>query len=94
VDALAGVEIELSVAPPNSSGVEDAIYTAAVTLTTDETYIVVADGIVSGSGYNPPQAFGLQIYDLGRELATESENTDVLVHHGSTDAPTVDIVVT
>lgn len=94
VDAPAGVEIELSVAPPNSSGVEDAIYTAAVTLSADETYIVVADGIVSGSGYNPPQAFGLQIYDMGRELADESGNTDVLVHHGSTDAPTVDIIET
>ena len=94
VDAPAGLEIELSVAPPNSSGVEDAIYTAAVTLSADETYIVVADGIVSGSGYNPPQSFGLQIYDMGRELAAESENTDVLVHHGSTDAPTVDIVET
>ena len=94
VDAPAGVEIELSVAPPNSSGVEDAIYTAPVTLSADETYIVVADGIVSGSGYNPPQAFGLQIYDMGREQADESGNTDVLVHHGSTDAPTVDIVET
>ena len=94
VDAPAGLEIELSVAPPNSSGVEDAIYTAPVTLSVDETYIVVADGIVSGSGYNPPQAFGLQIYDMGRELADESGNTDVLVHHGSTDAPTVDIIET
>ena len=94
VDAPAGLEIELSVAPPNSSGVEDAIYTASVTLSADETYIVVADGIVSGSGYNPPQAFGLQIYDMGRELADESGNTDVLVHHGSTDAPTVDIIET
>ena len=94
VDAPAGVEIELSVAPPNSSGVEDAIYTAPVTLSADETYIVVADGIVSGSGYNPPQPFGLQIYDMGRELADESGNTDVLVHHGSTDAPTVDIIET
>ena len=94
VDAPAGLEIELSVAPPNSSGVEDAIYTAPVTLSADETYIVVADGIVSGSGYNPPQAFGLQIYDMGRELADESGNTDVLVHHGSTDAPTVDIIET
>ena len=94
VDAPAGLEIELSVAPPNSSGVEDAIYTAPVTLSADETYIVVADGIVSGSGYNPPQPFGLQIYDMGIELADESGNTDVLVHHGSTDAPTVDIVET
>jgi len=94
INAPAGIQIELSVAPPNSTGVEDAIYTAAVTLTGDETYVVVADGIVSGSGYNPPQPFGLQIYAMGREAATDPANTDVLVHHGSTDAPTVDVVET
>ena len=94
IDAPAGEEIELSVAPPNSSGVEEAIYTAPVTLTEGETYVVVADGIVSGSGYNPPQDFGLQIYPLGREVASDPANTDVLVHHGSTDAPAVDIVET
>ena len=94
IDAPAGEEIELSVAPPNSSGVEEAIYTAPVTLSEGETYVVVADGIVSGSGYNPPQDFGLQIYPLGREVASDPANTDVLVHHGSTDAPAVDIVET
>ena len=94
VNAPADIEIELSVAPANSTGVEDAIYTAAVTLAANETYIVVADGIVSGSGYNPPQPFGLQVYGMGREAATDSANTDVLVHHGSTDAPAVDIVET
>ena len=94
IDAPAGEEIELSVAPPNSSGVEEAIYTAPVTLAEGETYVVVADGIVSGSGYNPPQDFGLQIYPLGREVASDPANTDVLVHHGSTDAPAVDIVET
>jgi hypothetical protein len=94
IDAPAGVEIELSVAPANSTGVEDAIYSAPVTLTEDETYVVVADGIVSGSGYNPAPAFGLQIYPMGREIATDPANTDVLVHHGSTDAPTVDVVET
>jgi hypothetical protein len=92
IDAPSGIEIQLSVAPPNSNGVEDAIYSATVTLSADETYVVVADGIVSGTGYTPSQPFGLQIYPMGRELATDSNNTDVLVHHGSTDAPTVDVV--
>jgi hypothetical protein len=94
IDAPAGVEIELSLAPAGSTDVGDAIYTVAVTLTADETYVVVADGIVSGSGYNPPQPFGLQIYAMGREVASDPTNTDVLVHHGSTDAPTVDVIET
>jgi hypothetical protein len=94
IDAPAGVPINLSVAPPNSTGVADAIYTATVTLTENETYIVVADGNVSTTGYTLPNSFGLQINALGRESATDPANTDVLVHHGSTDAPTVDVVET
>ena len=94
IDAPAGVEITLSVAPAGSTSVGDAIYSAEVTLTADETYVVVADGIVSASGYNPAPAFGLQIYPGGRENATDPANTDVLVHHGSTDAPTVQVVET
>ena len=94
IDAPAGVEIILSVAPAGSTSVGDAIYSAEVTLTADETYVVVADGIVSASGYNPAPAFGLQIYPGGREIATDPANTDVLVHHGSTDAPAVDVVET
>ena len=94
IDAPAGVEIILSVAPAGSTSVGDAIYSAEVTLTADETYVVVADGIVSASGYNPAPAFGLQITGGGREIATDPANTDVLVHHGSTDAPTVQVVET
>lgn len=94
IDAPAGVEIELSVAPSTSTSVGDAIYTVPVTLTEGETYIVVADGIVSMMGYDPAQPFGLQIYPTGREAASNAANVDVLVHHGSTDAPTVDVVET
>ena len=94
IEAPAGEEIVLSVAPAGSTSVEDAIYSAEVTLAGGETYVLVADGIVSASGYNPAPPFGLQIYPMGREAATDPTNTDVLVHHGSTDAPTVDIVET
>ncbi len=94
IDFPAGVETVISVAPPTSTGVGDAIASFPVTLAADETYIVVADGIVSPTGYDPAPAFGLEVFPLGREAATVSTNTDVLVHHGSTDAPTVDIVET
>ena len=94
VDLPAGTEIELSVAPSNSSDVGDAVLTVPVTLTENETYIVVADGIVSPTGYNPAPPITLQVYPMGREAATNGSNTDVLVHHGSTDAPTVDVFET
>lgn len=94
VDLPAGTEIELSVAPANSSDVGDAVLTVPITLTEDETYIVVADGIVSPTGYNPAPPLTLQVFAMGREAASNGANTDVLVHHGSTDAPTVDVFET
>ncbi|MDC8004837.1 DUF4397 domain-containing protein [Aureisphaera galaxeae] len=94
IDLNAGVGVEIAIAPGNSTDVGDAIATFPLTLTANSTYVVVADGIVSGSGYDPAPPFGLEIYDMGREVATDAANTDVLVHHGSTDAPTVDVVET
>jgi len=96
IDAPAGVELSIAVAPGSSTSVDDAIATFPVTLAEGGTYIVVADGItgLSMGTYDPAPAFTLAVYDMGREAATDGANTDVLVHHGSTDAPTVDIVET
>lgn len=91
VDAPAGVPIVIGVAPSNSTSVNDTIESFTVTLTANETYVVVANGIVSPTGYSPAPAFDLNIYAMGREEASTTGNTDILVCHGSTDAPTVDV---
>lgn len=93
IDTPAGVEIEIDVAPATSEDVEASIANFPLTLASQSTYLVVADGItgLSATEYDPAPAFNLEIYDMGREEATEATNTDVLVHHGSTDAPTVDV---
>ena len=92
IDITAEIPVEVAIAPPTSTSVNEAIATFPFTLEREATYIVVADGIVSPSGYNPSPAFNLEVYPLGQEAATDPANTDVLVHHGSTDAPVVDIV--
>ncbi|MEZ4857970.1 MAG: T9SS type A sorting domain-containing protein [Flavobacteriaceae bacterium] len=94
IDFPADVEVVIGIAPPTSTGSGDAIATFPVTLANGETYVVVADGIVSPTGYDPAPAFGLAVYAMGRESATVGTNTDVLVHHGSTDAPAVDVYET
>ncbi len=94
LDLPAGVEINIGIAPGNSTGVGDVLLSVPVTLTENEKYIVVADGIVSPTGYNPAPPLSLQVYPMAREMAVEPTKVDVLVHHGSTDAPTVDVVET
>jgi hypothetical protein len=91
IDAPANVEAEIAVAPGNSNDVSEAIATIPVTLENGETYIAVANGNPSASGYVSTESFGLSVYGMAREAASDPNNTDVLVHHGATDAPVVDV---
>lgn len=91
VNITAGSAITLAIAPKNSASVADSVYSLTTTLTPNATYVAVANGIVSTSGYSPAPDFGLDIYAMGREAASNGSNTDLLVIHGSTDAPAVDV---
>lgn len=82
----------VGIAPGTSTVITDTIANFTFNLMMNTTYIVVADGTLSGSpSYSPFQPFGLNVYAMGRETATNAQNVDVLIHHGSTDAPTVDV---
>jgi len=93
LNAPAGVPISLGIAPANSSSVNDVITGLSYNynLTANETYILVAEGILSQTGYSPATPFDIEVYTMGQETSAMTGNTDVLVHHGVTDAPIVDI---
>jgi hypothetical protein len=90
VEVPAGVALDVAIAPGTSTSAADAIFDQSFTLAAGETYIVVASGTVSPSGYTPATPFSLAVYDMAEETAAMG-NTDVLVYHGCTDAPTVDV---
>ncbi|QYJ67685.1 T9SS type A sorting domain-containing protein [Flavobacterium litorale] len=94
VDIDAGVEISIDVAPANSTSSAESLYNLTTTLMDGETYILVANGIVSDTGYMPDQLFELSVFAGARETAMGANQVDMLIHHGSTDAPTVDVVET
>lgn len=94
VDAPAGVDIEVRIQPPTSMDTANPIGLFKYNLMAGETYIIAANGIVSASGYSPAPAFDLDVHAGAKEAADMGTNTDVLVLHGSTDAPTVDVYET
>lgn len=94
LDLPAGVPVSIDVLPSTSTSSASPLYTLNATLTANETYILVANGIVSPSGYSVAPNFAINVYAQGKETATVGTNTDVLVNHGSPDAPTVDVVET
>ncbi|MBW6498113.1 MAG: DUF4623 domain-containing protein [Bacteroidales bacterium] len=89
MDAPAGVDINL-VITPTGAPIENGV-PITVNFEDGKTYVVVAAGNVSATGYDPVVPFDLFVYDLGREAAVNPSNVDVLVFHGSSDAPTVTV---
>ncbi len=92
IDAPAGVDFDVVIQPSNSTDTSNALARFTYNLTNGETYVLVANGIVVPTGYSPATPFNIYVYDMGRETATNAANTDLLVFHGSTDAPVVDVV--
>ena len=94
MDAPAGVEITIVIADADSQNPDDPLWSDTYTLIDGETYILVAEGIISDSGYDPATPFDIAVYPNARETAGGIVITDMLSHHGSTDAPTIDIYET
>lgn len=101
IDAPANTALNVGVAPPNSNttgnGVADTLKNFAVNLLGGGSYVAVANGVVDPSGFSPNPdgrsiAFTLFARDDAREASSSSGEVDFAVLHGSTDAPTVDVV--
>ncbi len=87
VTVPAGVALSVGVAPANSASVNDVIATFPVTFAADETYIVVASGLLG----NTTTPFTLNVNPAGREAGIDPTKVDIAVLHGSPDAPNVDV---
>lgn len=97
VPVPAGVELNIGVAPKGSMSQSEAIKSFAVTLDADVSYIAVANGVVaSGFEANPDGRdieFTLFVKAPARQAGQNgSGNVDFFALHGSTDAPTVDVI--
>jgi hypothetical protein len=92
IDAPQGVNFDITIQPSNSTDTINGLARFTYNLTGGNKYILVATGIVIPTGYNPATPFNIYVYDMAREAATAASNTDVIVFHGSSDAPVVDVV--
>lgn len=96
IDAPAGTEFTVGVAPANSMSVNDVIAKFNLKLDSGKTYVAIANGVLDTSKYSPnpdkrSTAFTLFIKDMAREKAMDMDKVEFFVLHGSTDAPAVDI---
>ncbi|MCU0421282.1 MAG: T9SS type A sorting domain-containing protein [Bacteroidia bacterium] len=87
--APAGVPIRVAFAGKNSQTINDTLIGFGFNLTSGQTYLAIAQGHV-GTGFNPQIPFNLAISATAKERGSNGK-VEVAVHHGSTDAPNVDI---
>lgn len=92
MNAVAGFPLTIKVAPGNSTSANDAVYTFNTTFTANETYVIVASGILSTTGYSPATPFSLKAFPQAKETADNPGIVNVLIFQGATDLPTADAV--
>lgn len=97
IDVPSNVTINIGIAPGTSTSVNDTLVNIPVVLANGGTYLAIASGVLSPASFavNPdgrPTGFQLLLQDMMRESAEDGSNVDFRVIHGSTDAPTVDVV--
>ncbi|HUV36721.1 MAG TPA: DUF4397 domain-containing protein [Patescibacteria group bacterium] len=97
IDFPGNVEVAVGVAPDTSTSSADIIAAFPVTLMTGETYVAIANGVLTPDSFvvNPDGrdiGFTVFIKEGARESALDPGAVEFFVLHGSTDAPTVDVI--
>jgi hypothetical protein len=89
VDLPTRTDFDIAVAPDNSGSVQDSLVSFKnVRFDDGQKYIVMATGIVG----NVDTPFGLAVNDMAQTAAESGSGVDLLLYHGATDAPEVDVV--
>lgn len=86
----AGVEITLDVTGASAADNSSPVFSTTVVLDEGKTYVAVADGDPTRT--EGATAFDVFVTDMGRESAAKAGNVELLVFHGSPDAPGVDVI--
>nr|MBK9651605.1 DUF4397 domain-containing protein [Bacteroidota bacterium] len=92
-----GVQLNIGVAPGNSTSANDTLKNFQVTLMMGQRYVAVANGVLNPGSFAPnpdgtSSAFTLFLQNNIKNMATNAGEVDFVAVHGSSDAPTVDVI--
>jgi hypothetical protein len=86
-------ELIVDIADKKSQDNTMPLFTKKFVLEPNQNYIVVASGnfVIGSETYTPMKDFDLIAIPMARKVAENTSKVEVLVFHGSTDAPMVDV---
>ena len=98
IDVPANVSITASIAEGSSTSVADAFYSDSFSFSADTNYVQVVNGLrVPGNFTANPDgrstAIEVHPIDNVKRFAAHEDSVDLIVYHGSTDTPAVDVTV-
>ncbi|GGE11781.1 hypothetical protein GCM10010831_11560 [Psychroflexus salis] len=88
--------VDIGVALGNSSTATEAFFTTTLNLVDTDKYLIVANGVQNTGQFDASEnsniEFSLDVFQGARENAIAiAGNTDILIHHGATDLPNIDL---
>lgn len=90
IQALA--DVELLIAPGNSSSDDEAIVSIVVNLSDASDYVLTLSGNVQGTDMYPAQPLTMQAFEGAVSNTTPGLSVDLLFAHASTDFPTAQLL--
>ena len=97
LDVPPNLSITASIADASSASISEAFYSDSYSFPADTNYIQIVNGLRSPGDYaqNPDgrnTAIAVHEIDNVRRFASHPDSTELLVYHGSTDAPALDVL--
>ncbi len=92
IEVTAGENVTITINPDNSVDDSEAIYTTTQNFNSILNYVATIHGIVSSSGYSPAPPLTISIFEDALIFSPTQGVLPLLLFHGATDAPTVDVM--
>jgi len=89
-EVQAEVDLDIQIAPAGAD-LQDAVGPITVNLTENTNYVAVASGVLDEAQFTGAAGFSLEVFSPGKVTAEDPATVEVNIHHGSPDAPAVDI---
>lgn len=98
LEVPANLSITASIADASSNSISDAFYSDSYSFPADTNYIQIVNGLRSPGDYAPnpdgrSTAVAVHEIDNVRRFASNPDSTDLIVYHGSTDSPELDVTL-
>lgn len=94
MDAPSGQAFTISILGPESTSPENPLWSQNYNLQANETYLFIANGIISPTGYDPVKPFDIYVLSGILEEGVNPMFTEATMFHGATDAPNIDVIET